>query len=434
MDEMNIIYEDNHLIVAEKPPNMPVMADSSLDADMLTELKAYIKEKYAKPGDVFLGLVHRLDRPVGGVMVFARTSKAAARLSDSFRRRATKKLYAALVTGDPPTDGRLTCWMTRDEKTNMSSVHHSEVEGAKPAALSFHTVARRNGLSLLAVTLETGRHHQIRAQLADAGFPIWGDQRYNPEARVGEQIALYAVSLTVEHPTLKTPLTFTIEPHGRPWDGFSDELFALAKGLMLKYIDENIVIIDKERGVTVAEGENALVDRVKAAYGEAYAVHRLDATTAGLTVFARNAAAKEALDAAFAEGRVKKRYLCTVKGVLKPPAATVTAYAVKDADEGRVTVYASPVKGARTMITEYETLKTLDGVSELSVLLHTGRTHQIRAHMAFLGHPLIGDDRYGDREFNRSRGYASHDLRAVKLEFEFPAQSPLSYLNGREFE
>lgn len=430
---MNILYEDNHLIAAEKPPNVPVMGDASGDADMLTLLKAYIKEKYSKPGDVYLGLVHRLDRPVGGAMVFARTSKAASRLSDSFRRHAAVKKYAALVCGEPPVEGRLTCWMTRDEAANMSRVLHSPAPDAKPAALSFRAGMRLDGLTLLEVTLETGRHHQIRAQLADAGFPIRGDQRYNPGARPGQQIALWAVSLTVEHPTLKTGLTFVSTPSGEAWAPFSGALSALTRGLLTAYTDKNIVIVNKPRGVTVAEGEAPLVDAVRAYFGEAYAVHRLDATTAGLTVFARTPVARDALEAAFAEGRVKKRYRCTVLGTPEPAAAVVTAYAVKDAEAGRVTVYASPRPGAKTMVTEYATVSTEGGASVLSVTLHTGRTHQIRAHMAFLGFPLAGDDRYGDRAANRDRGLAAHDLTAVAIGFDFPADSPLYYLDGKEF-
>ena len=136
-NKIKIIYEDNHLLVCEKPVNMPVQADSSGDEDLLSTVKAYIKEKYSKPGEVYLGLVHRLDRPVGGVMVFARTSKAAARLTESFKNRKTKKRYAAIVSGSPCSSAELECDLLRDEQNNISRVVRPNTPGAKTASLEY---------------------------------------------------------------------------------------------------------------------------------------------------------------------------------------------------------------------------------------------------------------------------------------------------------
>ena len=175
---MNVLYEDNHLLVVEKPVNIPVQADASGDVDLLTLAKAYIKEKYAKPGEVYLGLVHRLDRPVGGVLVFARTSKAAARLSAAFSgHRGVTKRYCALVSGTPRAEEKLEGCILRDERTGDARLVPSGTPGAKPAALSYRLAGQQNGLSLLDIDLFTGRHHQIRVQLAGNNTPIWGDQR-----------------------------------------------------------------------------------------------------------------------------------------------------------------------------------------------------------------------------------------------------------------
>ena len=248
-NKIKIIYEDNHLLVCEKPVNMPVQADSSGDEDLLSTAKTYIKEKYSKPGEVYLGLVHRLDRPVGGVMVFARTSKAAARLTESFKNRKTKKRYAAIVSGSPCSSAELECDLLRDEQNNISRVVRPNTPGAKTASLEYVSTVTKNGFTLLDVLLHTGRHHQIRAQLAWSGCPIFGDQRYNRAARVGQQIALYAYSLTIEHPTLRESMTFTCIPHGAKFDEFSDECAALAAGVRCAYIDNNLICVNKSSGI-----------------------------------------------------------------------------------------------------------------------------------------------------------------------------------------
>ena len=217
---MKIIYEDNHILAVEKPVNMPVQADDSKDPDMLSVLKEYIKEKYNKPGNVYLGLVHRLDRPVGGVMVFARTSKAASRLSKMVSERAFHKTYTAVVTGVPSErQGTLKDYLSKDQSSNTVSV--TDEKHGKLAILDYQTVATKEGLSLLKVDLHTGRSHQIRVQCAAHGFPIWGDQRYNKTAHPGQQIALWASELRFTHPVSKEEMRFVAPlPDSYPYNLF----------------------------------------------------------------------------------------------------------------------------------------------------------------------------------------------------------------------
>ena len=215
---MNVIYEDNHIIVVEKPCNVPVQEDESKDNDLLSMVREYIKIKYNKPGNVYLGLVHRLDRPVGGVMVFAKTSKAASRLSDQIRKNEVKKVYTAVVCGKAKEFDTLRDYMVKDSKTNTSRTCNKDTNGAKYAELSYRLVDIKENLSTVQIQLKTGRSHQIRVQFSSRGLPLWGDQRYNKKAKVGEQIALYATSLTFTHPTTKEVLTFNINtPNSYPW-------------------------------------------------------------------------------------------------------------------------------------------------------------------------------------------------------------------------
>lgn len=216
----SIIYEDNHLLIVEKPFNIPVQADNSKDKDLLSVLKQYIKETCNKPGEVYLGLVHRLDRPVGGIMVFARTSKAAGRLSDQIRTRAFKKTYLAVVRGVPGRPKEtLIDYLIKNETTNMVSVVKEGTRGAKEAILEYELLDSVGELSLLRIKLHTGRPHQIRVQLSHAGYILYGDQRYGAKVnRPGQQIALWAHEVSFEHPTKKEMLTFTCEvPNAEPW-------------------------------------------------------------------------------------------------------------------------------------------------------------------------------------------------------------------------
>lgn len=206
----------------EKPPNVPVQEDSSGDMDLLNMLKQYLKVKFNKPGDVYLGLVHRLDRPARGVMIFARTSKAAGRLSDQFRSRSVSKIYRAVVSGNPPAGGKLTNFLWKDRSKNTVYVANEEHPEAKPARLRFKTLSQKNGLSMMEIELETGRPHQIRVQCAHAGFPLWGDYRYGDSRQPdGRNLALLSAMLTVKHPVKKNPMTFTVsEPDEEPWTHF----------------------------------------------------------------------------------------------------------------------------------------------------------------------------------------------------------------------
>lgn len=222
--EIPVLYEDNHLLVAVKPANMPSQADSSGDEDMLTALKRYIGEKYQKPGSVYLGLVHRLDRPVGGVMVFARTSKAASRLSETFRTHEQDRRYLAIAEGEFTEDLQPVDYLLKDGKTGMVKVVSGNTPGAKEARLISRPQACRNGLTLTEVQLFTGRSHQIRVQHAHAGHPLWGDMRYG-NGVPGRQIALWAYSLILEHPTKHEEMRFTTQPpRAGVWKEFDAEI------------------------------------------------------------------------------------------------------------------------------------------------------------------------------------------------------------------
>ena len=223
-----VLYEDNHLLVVVKPPNIPSQADSSGDDDMLTVLKRYIAEKYNKPGAVYMGLVHRLDRPVGGVMVFARTSKAASRLSETFRTHEQDRRYLAVVEGEIKGERQLTDYLLKDGKTGMVRCVKAGTSGAKEARLKTSPVAHKEGLTLTQVQLFTGRSHQIRVQHAHAGHPLWGDMRYG-HGKPGRQIALWAWALKLEHPTKKEEMIFfALPPEEGAWRTFNDEIAALA--------------------------------------------------------------------------------------------------------------------------------------------------------------------------------------------------------------
>ena len=215
-----VIYEDNHIIVVEKPPNIPSQGDKTEDVDMLTLIKEYLKEKYNKPGNVYLGLVHRLDRPVGGVMIFAKTSKAASRLSNQVREKIFKKEYLAIVDGKPEKNtGTLENYLLKNEKNNISRIVKEGTPGSKYAKLDYEVLKynKEINLSLLKILLHTGRHHQIRVQLAGMGHSICGDQKYGTRGR-GKQISLWAYKLTIEHPITKESITFIDipDPIG-PW-------------------------------------------------------------------------------------------------------------------------------------------------------------------------------------------------------------------------
>ena len=214
MENLKILYEDNHIIVVVKPVNVPSQGDKTGDIDMLTIIKEYIKEKYNKPGEVYLGLVHRLDRPTGGVMVFAKTSKAAGRLSEQVRDKKMHKKYLCIVDGKmEKTSGNMRDFLLKNEKTNTSKVVKEGTENAKEAILDYKVIKYNEeiNMSVVEVDLLTGRHHQIRVQFASRNHSLSGDQKYGTRGR-GKQLALWAYSLSFEHPTKKELMEFKEYP------------------------------------------------------------------------------------------------------------------------------------------------------------------------------------------------------------------------------
>lgn len=213
MEKLNVIYEDNHVIVVVKPSGVPSQADKSGDLDMLTLVKSYIKEKYNKPGEVYLGLVHRLDRMTSGLMVFARTSKAASRLSNSIREGDFKKEYIAAVTGKLNECGTLENYLVKDERNNISSVVNEEKKNAKLAKLEYkvvgNTVYKDRDYSYVRIKLYTGRHHQIRVQFSHIGHTLYGDVKYGGQKG---DLALVACSLKFIHPTKDEYMEFEYMP------------------------------------------------------------------------------------------------------------------------------------------------------------------------------------------------------------------------------
>ncbi len=409
--DIRVLYEDNHLLVVEKPANVPVQADASGDEDLLTACKGYIKEKYQKPGEVYLGLVHRLDRPVGGVMVFARTSKAAARLTEQFSAHRARKRYAAIVEGSAPGEGRLADFLWKDERTNTTSVVPEGTPGAKLAKLSFRTLAREGDLSLLDVDLQTGRPHQIRVQLSHAGFPIHGDQRYNPAAQVGEQIRLWAYALTIVHPTLKEEMTFYALPPFGEFPTAVKYLPAFRAGSAV-YEDEDLLVVDKNPGTEV---ETDLLSELSAIRSPLFPVHRLDANTMGLVVLAGTEAAEADLLDAFARHETGKVYEAILVGAPKAPTGTLVHYGLKDETRAYMRLVDKDTPGALKMELSYRIVETREGLSKAEIRLLTGRTHQIRVQMAALGCPVLGDDKYGDREANRRYRQKRQLLLAKRL-------------------
>ena len=227
--DVPILYEDNHLLVVVKPVNVPIQEDDSKDMDLLSYLKQDLKMRYNKPGNVYLGLVHRLDRPVGGAMVFAKTSKAASRLSDAVRTRSMSKTYTAVVRGKPEAPAAtLKHYLLKDSRTNTVTSVQKGKEGAKEGVLDYRVLASAEGLSLVRVHLHTGRPHQIRVQFQTIGCPLFGDQRYGAAVnRPGQQIGLWATHLSFEHPTTKEPLAFqSLPPDDEPWTIWDTELIS----------------------------------------------------------------------------------------------------------------------------------------------------------------------------------------------------------------
>lgn len=224
---MEVIYEDNHLIAVNKTCREIVQGDKTGDTPLSEILKAWLKEKYAKPGNVFVGVAHRLDRPVSGLVLFAKTSKALTRLNEMFRTGDIKKTYWAIVKNSPPTEeGTLEHWLVRNEKQNKSYAYAEEKPNAKKAILHYKLLARSDNYYLLEVDLKTGRHHQIRCQLAKMGCPIKGDLKYGSErSNKDGGISLHARKAQFIHPVSKEPVEIVASvPDDSLWKGITASL------------------------------------------------------------------------------------------------------------------------------------------------------------------------------------------------------------------
>jgi 23S rRNA pseudouridine1911/1915/1917 synthase len=223
-----ILYEDNHLIAVYKKSSDLAQGDKTGDISLDTEIKKYLAEKYKKPGEVFLGVVHRLDRPVSGVILFARTSKALVRFNEMFRTKQVKKIYLAIVKERPPEDeATITHFLKKNEQQNKSYVYDSEVKGSKEASLTYRLKGRSERYYLLEVELHSGRHHQIRAQLAKIGCPVKGDLKYGyPRSNEDGSISLFARKLEFIHPVKKEPVSIIAHfPEGDIWSVFMDSVY-----------------------------------------------------------------------------------------------------------------------------------------------------------------------------------------------------------------
>jgi 23S rRNA pseudouridine1911/1915/1917 synthase len=218
---LQVLYEDNHLLAVNKPAGLPTMGAAREKPSLVRMAKRYLKDRYHKPGNVFLGVMSRLDAPVTGVVLFARTSKAARRLTDQFRRHAVRKLYSALVEGAVyPAEGEWRDWIVRDEAGRPMISASPNVERAKEALLIYRCRRTSEGISLVDVEPQTGRKHQIRIQFARRGYPILGDRKYGSRGRFPAGIALHARRLVVAHPVRGEPLELAA-PFPKVWPGFA---------------------------------------------------------------------------------------------------------------------------------------------------------------------------------------------------------------------
>lgn len=223
---MKVVYEDNHIIVVDKNSSEIVQGDKTGDTPLSELVKQYLKEKYQKPGNVFVGVTHRLDRPVCGLVVFAKTSKALSRLNNMFKDGEVHKTYWAIVKNRPPqAEGELVHYMTRNEKQNKSFAYDKEVKGSKKAILSYRLLSHSDNYYLLEIDLKTGRHHQIRCQLAKMGCPIKGDLKYGfPRSNPDGGISLQAHKISFIHPVSKLPIEIEAQiPHEALWMALKPE-------------------------------------------------------------------------------------------------------------------------------------------------------------------------------------------------------------------
>ena len=233
MKNIKILYEDNHLLAVEKPQNLPVQGDISGDADLLSLLKQYLREKYNKKGEAFLGLVHRLDRPVGGAMIFAKTSKAASRLSEQIRTRQVKKVYLAVVEGSfQASSGTYRHYLVKNRETNMVHVAAEGTAGSQEAILHYQVLAEVEEKSLVRIELETGRPHQIRVQLSHSGHPLIGDEKYGKTSGKSptKHLALWSSQIAFKHPVKDEIIRINSQPpQGHPWNLFLESIDQFVK-------------------------------------------------------------------------------------------------------------------------------------------------------------------------------------------------------------
>ena len=231
MNDIDIVYEDNHIIVVLKPQGVPTCGDESGDDSLLEGVRRYLKVTYEKPGNVYVGLIHRLDRPTGGVMVFAKTSKAASRLSEQMRGGDFEKKYFTVLVGTPKEPQKtLVNYLKKNPVNNMVYLCPPTTDGAKMASLDYRVLQEREGLCLAEVRLHTGRTHQIRVQMAGMGHPVYGDMRYGGENAKKGWLALWAYSLSFTHPVTKERMRFMVQPPADnvPWKYFDlDKPFEL---------------------------------------------------------------------------------------------------------------------------------------------------------------------------------------------------------------
>ena len=229
MEKLNVLYEDNQIIVVLKPQNIPTQSDVSGSEDMLSLVKKYVKEKYQKEGETFIGLVHRLDRPTGGVMVFARNSKSAKRLTEQFKNHTTEKIYYAVTTKVVREKSKtLVNYLEKNEKENIVKVVPMLSSGAKKAELTYRELENNGQMSLLEVKILTGRSHQIRVQLSTLGYPLYGDGKYGKNKDVAtKNLGLWAGKLSFIHPTTKEKMVFMACPdtEKEPWKNFRMEKY-----------------------------------------------------------------------------------------------------------------------------------------------------------------------------------------------------------------
>lgn len=218
--DLEILFEDNHLLAVCKPAGVLAQEDVTGSPDVLTLCKEYLKREYNKPGNVYLGLLHRLDKPVRGIMLMAKTSKAASRLSDQIRRRSVEKSYLAVIHGSLPERGSLVHHLVKDKNKNISRISTAGTKGAKRAELTYEVLEKKEGLSLVEIQLITGRSHQIRLQCAAAGCPLWGDKKYGKGE--GKEPALFAFRFRADHPTLNNRIDLSAKPpNSFPWSLFN---------------------------------------------------------------------------------------------------------------------------------------------------------------------------------------------------------------------